>query len=151
MKRVKTGILGLDPIVNGGFPKNSSILIAGPCGTGKTILSIQFLSNAALEGEPGVYLSFEETKEKLIEQCWQFGWDITELENKGLIDIYTPRTDDLGEIIGELKERIEKINAKRLVIDSLTTLLEQGLVYRAYIIKEIKDKEKDKTGIDCSA
>lgn len=61
--RVPTGIEGLDPSIEGGFPRGSLILLAGNPGTGKTVFGAQFLyRGASVYGEPGVYVSFAESR-----------------------------------------------------------------------------------------
>lgn len=124
MKRVKTHIKGFDGLIEGGFVENSTNFIFAKAGCGKTIFSLEYLVNGALkDNETGVYFSFEERKESLIEQAKQFGWDLEKLEKAkklrvislGLNDI-TPKTvKDIIEIVTDLK-------AKRIVIDSLPTL-----------------------------
>jgi KaiC/GvpD/RAD55 family RecA-like ATPase len=57
MKRVTSGIKGLDEMLGGGFPKGRVILITGGPGTGKTNMSLQFIASAADEGAPGVYVT----------------------------------------------------------------------------------------------
>jgi len=64
--RITTGVQGFDPLIQGGFKKNSINLVAGSAGSGKTILSIQFLIDGILHGEPGIYLTFEEKKKQNI-------------------------------------------------------------------------------------
>jgi circadian clock protein KaiC len=145
MERAKTGIPGLDKLVDGGIPEGSSVLVAGSCGTGKTILCLQFLYNGALEGEGGVYVTFEESKDKTIRQCEEFGWDVKALEDKGLISIYVVQEDDMDEVLENIRLRIGRIKAKRLVLDSLTTMMEHGIIYRSKLSKEISAREKDKT------
>jgi len=147
MERAKTGIRGLDELVSGGVPKGSTVLIAGSCGTGKTILSLQFLYNGALENEPGVYVTFEESKEKILKQGMEFGWDLKGLEESGLLEIYGVETDDMDDILTGIRERIERINAKRLVLDSLTTMMEHGVIYRSKISRDMSKHEKEKRRI----
>jgi KaiC/GvpD/RAD55 family RecA-like ATPase len=137
MKRVRTGIKGLDRLIAGGIPEGSSVLLTGACGTGKSILSLQYVYNGALEGEPGVYVTFEESREKVVEHAAEFGWDIPGLEEKGLLTVYTVETDDLGEVLIDVKAKVESMGAKRLVIDSLTTMMEHGIIYRSRISKDM--------------
>lgn len=144
MERTLTGIPGLDKLIGGGIPTGLSVLVAGSCGTGKTILCLQFLYNGALSGEAGVYVTFEESKEKTLTQCAQFGWDMKALEEKGLIDIYVVDDDDIDKILQNIKERVSKIKAKRLVLDSLTTMMEHGVIYRSTLAKEISSREKER-------
>jgi circadian clock protein KaiC len=143
MERERTGIIGLDKLVSGGIPEGSSILVAGPCGTGKTILCLQFLYNGASVGVPGIYVTFEESKEKTLRQCQQFGWDLSDLEKRGVLDIYVVTEDDMDEVLANIRERVKKISAKRLVLDSLTTMMEHGIIYRSKLSKQISSKGKE--------
>jgi circadian clock protein KaiC len=127
MEQVKTGIEGFDPILGGGLPKNSIILVSGGAGTGKSILSMQYIYNGAkLFKEPGVYVSTDQTEDELRSQASNFGWDLKSLEKKKLIrlmhiDITTVKDH---EYLAKITKLMKEIKAKRLVLDSLTTLTE---------------------------
>ncbi|MDI6806488.1 MAG: ATPase domain-containing protein [Candidatus Aenigmarchaeota archaeon] len=127
MERVKTGISGLDEALNGGIPKGNVILISGPSGTGKTLLGLSFLYHGATKfNEPGVLVSTDQTQEGVREQAKNFNWNLEELEKKNLIRIHHIDVTEVKD--AEYLEKIEKlakeVKAKRLVIDSLTTLTE---------------------------
>lgn len=123
-KKVKTHIPGFDKLVDGGLPEGSNILIMGTAGTGKTIFSLQYLYNGAVdEKENGIYFTFEEKKKALVEQAMQFGWDLEKLEKKGKLKIISIGSDDIGEnTVSDILEVIENTKTKRVVIDSITTL-----------------------------
>ncbi len=123
-KRIKTYIKGFDNLIQGGFPRNSNILISGKPGTGKTIFSIQYLINGVRENnEIGIYFSFEEKKEDIIEQAEQFDFNLKNLELKGKIKVISLGIDDINKgIINDILEIIKNTNTKRVVIDSITTL-----------------------------
>ncbi len=124
--RLTSGIPGLDRLIQGGFKKNSINLVAGEPGAGKTIFGIQFLVEGCKLGEPGIYITFEEKKEKLYEDMASFGIDLLKHEKKGLFHFleYTPEQVKrlLVEGGGEVEALVEKIKAKRMVIDSITSL-----------------------------
>lgn len=121
--RVNSNIDGFDNLVEGGFPIGSNILVTGTPGSGKTIFSLQYIVNGAMDGEFGIYFTFEEKKEALFLQANQFGWDLEKLEKKGKLKIVSIGTDDIGEnTIGEIVEIITSLKAKRVVVDSVTTL-----------------------------
>jgi circadian clock protein KaiC len=124
LKRSKTHICGFDDLICGGFPLGSSILLNGSPGSGKTIFSLQYLINGALlDNEKGIYFTFEERRESLVLQASQFGWDLDDLEKKGLIKIISIGTTFLDKYsAGEFSEIINSFGAKRVVIDSITTL-----------------------------
>jgi circadian clock protein KaiC len=145
MERAKTGIKGLDGLIGGGIPRGLSVLVSGSCGTGKTILSLQYLYHGASEyGEPGIYVTFEESREKILAQAQTFGWNLDALEKKKLLRLKFVENDDLGDILEDIKESIREINARRLVIDSLTTLVEHAVVYRSSISKEMLKYAEEK-------
>ena len=74
-ERVPTGIVGLDPLLEGGFPKGRSILITGEPGTGKTIFALQFLHEGIKRGEKGAFVTADESPMDVIEQAASLGWD----------------------------------------------------------------------------
>lgn len=124
MERIKTGIKGFDKLIDGGFPESSVVLLSGTAGTGKTILSLEYIYRGATEfKEKGIYFTFEEKKEALYEQAIQFGWNLKDLEKKKKIQIINIGSEDFEKsTISEMVEIISRFKAKRVVIDSLTTL-----------------------------
>ncbi|MEM2972142.1 MAG: ATPase domain-containing protein [Candidatus Bathyarchaeia archaeon] len=126
-KRVPTGIDGLDDLIEGGFPEGSVILLAGGAGSGKTIFSTQFIYNGAVQyGEKGVYVTFEEDAKTLKRNMLNFGFDLEKLEREGLIkviDLEVLKGEGLNTNIECILNAIDELDAKRLVIDSLTAFL----------------------------
>ena len=122
-ERVKTGIPGLDEILGGGLMPKSLNLLTGTTGTGKTTTSCNFIFNGLKNfDEPAVYVSFEEPIENIKENCLRFGWDFEpyEKKNKVIFVRYDPfHVEDIYELI---ETNIKKINAKRVVIDSVAAL-----------------------------
>ncbi|MCX8175123.1 MAG: AAA family ATPase [Candidatus Micrarchaeota archaeon] len=124
IERVPTGIPALDRMLEGGLPKESITLLSGACGTGKSTFAMQFLYYGAKYcDEPGVYVTLEEDAERLISNMSLFGWDIRGLiEQKKLIvikpEVY--KFESIRQIIGD---SIDKIGAKRLVVDSYSVML----------------------------
>jgi len=81
VRKVETGIPGLDEMLRGGFPEGRMILIMGGPGTGKTIFGSQFLHHGATkQGEKTVYISLDETKTHFLEEMLAFGWKFQDLE-----------------------------------------------------------------------
>jgi len=124
-ERVPTGIPGLDEVMSGGFEKKSINIVSGGAGTGKSIFAMQFLINGITQyNDPGVYITFEEEKEKIQNHMQKMGWDLKKLGDEGKLMIieYTPDkvSKMLSEGGGEIEWVMTKIKAKRIVIDSLT-------------------------------
>lgn len=121
MDRTPSGIPGLDVLVEGGIPKRDLILLSGECGTGKTIFGLQFLYSLAKK-ENGVYVSFEEEIDQLMDSTRSFGWEIEELERENRLRFlrYDPfKLEDIFEVI---ENNIREIKASRVVIDSISSL-----------------------------
>src|SRR5713226_4602347 len=168
--RTPTGIPGLDKLLTGGLPKNRTILLSGGPGTGKTILSSQYLVNGILDyEESGVYVSLDENKQHVIEEMLAFGWDFQHLENsKKLIYLeaspirYLPAEIKVGKLtvgrkefsmatlIGMIKTSVREIGAKRIVVDPVTTLVFQyeGLAAQRNALVELMEALAD-TGATC--
>ena len=135
--RVKTGIPGLDELIEGGFPRNDTILIAGKAGTGKSILATQFIYKGATEyDEPGVLVTLEEPPHLIKRNMIRFGMDLEKLENEKKIVIVdlspskevTPVTIgeypsfDLSGLEAIILNHVKKIKAKRVVLDTLSIM-----------------------------
>src|SRR5437763_12418094 len=83
--KAATGIPGLDEITGGGLPRGRTTLVVGGPGSGKTILALQFLVDGARDlGEPGIFVAFEETSDRIVANAESFGWDLPELRRKKL-------------------------------------------------------------------
>src|ERR1041384_3973820 len=80
LAKAPTGIPGLDEITNGGLPRGRPTLVCGGAGCGKTLLAMEFLVRGALDfDEPGVFMSFEETTDDLVENAQSLGFDLQRL------------------------------------------------------------------------
>jgi len=131
LNKVLTGIRGLDDITNGGFPRGRATLLAGGPGSGKTVLALQALVNGAKNGEPGIFVAFEEDSVRIVANAATFGWNLPELENQSLFFLDAkPRPDvvcagqfDLAGLLASLKAKADKMGAKRIVFDSIDVLL----------------------------
>ncbi len=132
MERVSTGILGLDQVIAGGFPKGASILLTGPAGTGKTIFGLQFLYNGAkAKNEAGILVQAEEFDQTLSWYSEEFKWDLGKLQDTGLLAIFAFQPKDYGkfmphtlegEILRKLDAIINSLDVKRVVVDSITPI-----------------------------
>ena len=140
--KVKTGIPGLDSIVSGGLKQGRSVVVSGPPGSGKTTMGLQFLYAGAKDfDEPGVYLSLAQNIDEIKSDSKSHGWDFDDLISKDKILMIDARpfklTDDSirkddslyrGEQIPFehltklILSSIKRVEAKRIVIDSITIL-----------------------------
>ncbi|MCW4052358.1 MAG: AAA family ATPase [Candidatus Bathyarchaeota archaeon] len=124
--RVPTGIVGLDDLIEGGFPRGSLILLAGSPGSGKSIASAHFIHHGAENlDENGVYLSFAERREFFFNNMKRFGLDFEMLESKGkfkFLDVMTAREKAMSSTLDMAISEILEINASRLVIDSFSVM-----------------------------
>jgi circadian clock protein KaiC len=123
--RLSTGVAGLDRLISGGYPKGSMIVVSGRPGTGKTLLASDFLYEGATHGEPGLYVSFAETKGQFLANMEQFGLRFDELINRGtfsFIDLSTVVPEGVSDVLDLIVEQIAATKGKRLVIDSFTSL-----------------------------
>jgi len=121
-ERAATGIPGLDEMLHGGLLRGTSTLIAGDPGVGKTVTSLHFLLNGALQGEPGVYISFQEDPNQLAQVARNFGFDPETLRERGLVDMFytSPVELDVDEHIPKIVEAVERVGARRAVVDSIS-------------------------------
>jgi circadian clock protein KaiC len=122
-----TGIAGLDRLIGGGFQRGSLIMLAGNPGTGKTVFASKFLSTGITDfGEPGIYVSFGENKETLVDNiAEQFGPEIGESLRSPKLKFleYTVMTDiGLEAVLRSIMDEIRRTGAKRLVIDSYSAM-----------------------------
>jgi circadian clock protein KaiC len=133
MERVATGIAGFDELSEGGLPKGRSVLVSGPAGSGKTLFGLEFLLRGVTEfNEPGVFVTFEERKTDIFNEVEGFGWNFRELEAKGNIAFVDASSIaenqvevgdyDFGALLARIRHAVDKVGAKRVVIDSVSAL-----------------------------
>jgi circadian clock protein KaiC len=121
--RVRTGIAPLDKMLGGGFMRGDSVLLAGSAGTGKSTLCLQYLVQGAKEGEPGIYLTFEELPDQLYRDAGNIGMDLRTLEREKKLKVICTSPDVMVEAEGVqaiLEGPIAEINARRIAVDSLS-------------------------------
>jgi circadian clock protein KaiC len=146
--KTPTGIEGLNEITGGGFPKGRPTLICGSAGSGKTVLAIQFLIKGITENdEPGVFMSFEESTNDLIQNVRSLGFDLEKsiAQKKLKIDYVRVERSELQEtgeydlegLFIRLNHAIDSIGAKRVVLDTIESLF-SGLNNTAILRSEIR-------------
>ena len=125
IKRVGFGLKNFDRLIEGGFEENSTNLVVGGPGSGKTIFATQFLINCMDRGENALFVTFEEKKEQFYTHMLEFGWDLEKYEKKGLFTFleYAPAKVKtmLEEGGGSIETIIISKKITRLVIDSITS------------------------------
>jgi len=147
LEKCPTGIRGLDEITKGGLPRGRPTLVCGSAGSGKTLLAMEFLMRGAMDfGEPGVFMSFEETQEDLAKNFISLGFDLHDMMSRGLIatdHVYIARNEieetgeyDLEGLFIRLGAAIESIGAKRVVLDTIEALF-YGLSNTAILRAEL--------------
>ncbi len=162
LPKCPTGICGLDEITGGGLPCGRPTLVSGGPGCGKTLFAVEFLVRGAVQfGEPGVFMSFEETDAELKSNVASLGFDLEGLVRgkKIVLDyVYIERSEieetgeyDLEGLFVRLNHAIDSIGAKRVVLDTLEALF-AGLPNEAILRAELRRlfrwlKEKGVTAI----
>ena len=129
-ERVTSGIKGLDPLIEGGFPKGRSILVTGEPGTGKTIFALQFLAEGLARGEKGIFVTADEGPLDILEQAASLGWDFeryVETKELAILNAGTylsslpgtgrERQIDLQKAVSDLAAFVNQVSAERLVLD----------------------------------
>ncbi len=141
--RIKTGIPGLDEILESGLPRNYAYSVVGAPGSGKTVMGAQFLYRGATQyGDNGIYVSLEEPTHSIANTMLRFNWNLFDLESQGklvLVDA-SPHQDqpnselkirggsvgtekfDLDGLLGAVAHARKNVAAKRCVIDSLMSI-----------------------------
>jgi circadian clock protein KaiC len=148
LDKARTGIAGLDEITGGGLPKGRPTLVCGAAGSGKTLLAVEFLVRGVLEyGEPGVFMTFEETQKELAENCASLGFDLDDMvaRKKLALDyVYLERQEieetgeyDLEGLFIRLGHLIDSIGAKRVALDTIEALF-AGLPNPAILRAELR-------------
>jgi KaiC/GvpD/RAD55 family RecA-like ATPase len=138
MNRVKTGVPGLDELMEGGFPEKSCILLIGPPGCGKSIMSQQFVYQGVKEKHPVIYVTLDTSPEEIMDNMKRFGWKIKEDKNLSFVDAYSWRVgkanqkysisnlsniNELNIVISNIINEMDSSDIKRGVFDSVSTLL----------------------------
>ncbi len=131
--KTPTGVNGLDEITEGGFPSGRPTIICGSAGCGKTLMSMQFIAKGITDyKEPGVFMSFEESLDDLALNVKSMGIDLHEMIADGnlVVDhVHIDRSEileagpyDLEGLFIRLGHAIDKVGAKRVVLDTLESL-----------------------------
>jgi circadian clock protein KaiC len=120
-RRLSSGISEFDALMGGGIPEGDSVLVAGPSGSGKSILGTHFIAEGLRQGEPGMVAVFEEIPAEYAQRAAMFGFDFDTPQKDGTLKIVYIRPLDLSvdETVYEIVNGVQTLGCKRLVIDSL--------------------------------
>lgn len=138
VRRVPTGIPNFDKLIGGGFREKSINLVAGSAGCGKTIFALQYLVDGIKKyNEPGMYITFEERKERLYRDMLEFGWDLAKYEKEGKFIFLKYKPAQVKKVLieggGIIDTMITEFKIKRLVIDSISSFV---LLYQDELSKK---------------
>ncbi|WP_148415180.1 KaiC domain-containing protein [Haloferax sp. KTX1] len=124
--RIDIGIEGLDDMILGGVPERSLMVAIGSAGTGKTTFGLQFLRKALEDGGSGVYITLEESRERILDTADEKGWEFSKHEADGRLAVVdldpVEMANSLSSIRNDLPRLVEEFGADRLVLDSVSLL-----------------------------
>ncbi len=132
LRKVATGVAGLDIILDGGLPMGRTTVVCGGPGAGKTVLTMEFLFRGAEAGSPGVFLSFEESAEDLRANAASMGMDLGALEAAGMLRVVHAAVPhgavrsgqfDIQGMLAILDGHTREIDAGFVVIDAIDVLM----------------------------
>ncbi len=136
--RITSGNSALDKMCGGGFFRDSIILVSGATGTGKTLMTTEFIAAGAEEGETSLLFAFEESREQLFRNASGWGMDIQEMENRDQVKVVCeyPEVRGLEDHLLRMKSMIKKIRPQRIAVDSLSALERSATVkgFREFVI-----------------
>jgi circadian clock protein KaiC len=121
-ERLSTGVPGLDEMVGGGVIAGDAVMLTGPAGSGKSTVATQFMVAGVAKGETGVIAVFEEYPEEYLARANARNPDIGKMLDTGKLELIYLRPLDLSvdEALAAILEAVERLKAKRVVIDSLS-------------------------------
>ncbi len=124
--RIDLGIEGLDEMIQGGVPDRHLMTAIGSAGTGKTTFGLQFLQHGLQQGDSGVFITLEQSREDIVATADDWGWEFASYEDQDTLAIVdldpVEMANSLDNIRGELPELIRDFGADRLVLDSVSLL-----------------------------
>jgi len=131
LEKIPTGIAGFDHLTGGGLPSERTSVVLGPAGSGKTVFAMQTLVSAALRGEPGIFVSFNEHPRHIVEHGSTFGWDLAAWEGQKLVflnaglrpAVVKPGVFDLTGMLAGLRSVASEMDARHFVFDSVDVLM----------------------------
>jgi KaiC domain protein len=124
--RVDLGIEGLDEMIRGGIPQRHLIVTIGAAGTGKTTFGLQYLYHGLRQGDSGVFITLEQSRETIVDTANERGWEFDRYESEDTLAVVdldpVEMANSLDNIRSELPELVRDFGADRLVLDSVSLL-----------------------------
>jgi circadian clock protein KaiC len=123
--RARTGIPGLDDLMDGGPKAGDATLVTGPSGIGKTIFALRWLAAALEQGARCLYVTFQDTPDELVQMATTFGWDLAAARSAGRLTIlYVPMGNlDLDVLASAIRAELEAQPVGRVALDSLAEMI----------------------------
>jgi len=122
--RVTSGNKGLDMMCGGGFFRDSIVMVSGATGTGKTLITTEFVAGGVEAGEKCLLFAFEESREQLFRNATGWGRDFEKMESEGRLQVICeyPEVSGLEDHLIRIKSAIETFRPNRVAVDSLSAL-----------------------------
>lgn len=122
-ERIPTGVEGLDALLDGGLWRGSTALVTGQAGSGKTTLGLQFAIEGVRQGEPSLFVNFQENPAQLNRTVRALGVDVEDLRSRGLMFLYaSPVELSIDSLVVELFSAVGRDGIRRVVIDAIGDL-----------------------------
>jgi len=123
--RKKLGIPLVDKLMDGGIPQGHMVLLSGNTGTGKTMFAMHFLLSGLKDGDNAVFVALEEPVEQLMKTAAGHGWDLESYRKAGRLEFVSTDLIDIrnDRLLYEILNAVNRTNAKRVVIDSVSSLM----------------------------
>ncbi|HJQ19602.1 MAG TPA: circadian clock protein KaiC [Gemmatimonadaceae bacterium] len=136
VRKLLTGMETFDVVSKGGLPMNRTTLLSGTAGSGKTVFAVQFLAAGIARGEPGVFVTFEESADDIRANMGSFGWNLPEWERDNKLAVVDASPDphvdsvesggfDLAALLARVGHAVKRVGATRVAVDSLGAIFSQ--------------------------
>ena len=123
--RIRSGVPGLDELMDGGIGAGETTVLLGPSGVGKTIAGLHFVAEGLAHGQRCLYVSFQDAADQLFDMAGQFGWDLrTASDRDQLVVLHVPLGElDLDLLASHIRRELARSPMHRVVIDSLAEMV----------------------------